>query len=222
MADSSAYEVRTVDRLIAVANHGDDGAEATKRHEQIMDRLAELLAEHGGRHKAKLVLTIDYVADERGLDVAIHSKATLPARPVLKERFFMTRDNEKFREYAFGRAFTLHLSERHLDLLAALCRGDPIASYGLDGISASGLHRRGLVEFECDDAGHRRVRPTRAGVLVYDLLVEAGEHAALEEMRRQTLALEEELHREEWERRFGDVQIKLKDRHLRQPAAARE
>lgn len=128
--------------------------------------------------------------------------------------------NERFREYAFGRAFTLHLSERHLELLAGLCRGDAIASYGMDGVASSGLYRRGLVEFEVDDAGHRRVRPTRAGMLVYDLLVEAGEHASLDEKRRQTLEMEHQLHLDEWDRRFGDIQIKLKDRHLRVPPAA--
>lgn len=88
-----AYQVRTVDRLIAVNNHGDDGAEATKQHEAIMDRLAELISEHGGVHKAKLVLTIDYAADHRGLDITIGIKSTLPGRPKIKERFFMSRDN---------------------------------------------------------------------------------------------------------------------------------
>jgi hypothetical protein len=93
MAEPNAYQVRTVDRLIAVVNHGDDGAEATKQHEAILDRLAMLTAEHGGKHKAKLTLTIEYTADPRGLDVSITAKATIPGRPVMKERFFLTRDN---------------------------------------------------------------------------------------------------------------------------------
>lgn len=92
MADP-AYEVRTVDRLIAVLNHGDDGAEATRLHNEIMARLAENVREHGGKHKGALTLTIEYVADAKGLDVALNAKAKLPGRPVVKERFFMTPDN---------------------------------------------------------------------------------------------------------------------------------
>ena len=91
--DSSAYEVRTVDRLIAVVNSGDDGAEATRMYRDIMDRLASNIQDHGGKHKAKLVLTIDFVADAKGLDVSLISKATLPAKPVIKERYFMSEQN---------------------------------------------------------------------------------------------------------------------------------
>jgi hypothetical protein len=93
-ADSQgAYQVRTIDRLIAVNNHGDDCAEATAGHDKIMDRLAELIQEYGGKHKAKLIITIDYEADHKGLDITITSKAQLPGKPRVKERFFMTRDN---------------------------------------------------------------------------------------------------------------------------------
>lgn len=53
MADP-AYEVRTIDRLIAVANHGDDGAEATRLYRQVMDALAQNIIECGGKHKASL------------------------------------------------------------------------------------------------------------------------------------------------------------------------
>lgn len=88
-----AYEVRTVDRLIAVLNHGDDGAEATRLHTDIMARLAQNIQEHGGKHKGSLTLTIEYVADAKGLDVSLTAKAKLPGRPVTKERFFMTPDN---------------------------------------------------------------------------------------------------------------------------------
>lgn len=93
MADADAYQVRTIDRLLAVNNHGDDCAEATAQHGKILDRLAELIQEHGGKHKAKLVISIDYEADHKGLDITIASKATLPGRPKVKERFFLTRDN---------------------------------------------------------------------------------------------------------------------------------
>ncbi len=93
MADAAAYEVRSIDRLILVANHGDDGAEATAQHQKIMDRLAELIHDYGGEHKATLTLTIAYVADPKGVDVSIATKAKLPGKPVNKERFFMSRDN---------------------------------------------------------------------------------------------------------------------------------
>lgn len=125
--------------------------------------------------------------------------------------------NEAFRRYAFGRAFRIDLSERHVDALAALCRTDVIASYGLGG-SMHGLIRRGLVEQYVDAHQHTRYRPTRAGVLVYDLLVEAGEHAALEDKRRAVLEHEHQREREAWERRFGDIQITVKERFLKTPS----
>ncbi|SRR6266568_3990178 len=93
MSESRPYEIRTVDRLIAVINQGDDGAEATKLYEDIMVRLAQLIQDHGGKFKASLVMTIAFTADERGLDVQMSSKAKLPDRPVLKERYFMSREN---------------------------------------------------------------------------------------------------------------------------------
>jgi hypothetical protein len=88
-----AYEVRTVDRLIAVLNQGDDGAEATRLYHDIMERLANGIQEHGGKHKGKLTLVIEFVHDARGLDVSMNCKATMPARPVIKERFFMSPQN---------------------------------------------------------------------------------------------------------------------------------
>ena len=91
--DDAAYEVRTVDRLIAVLNQGDDGAEATRLYRDIMDRLANNVHEHGGKHKGQLILTIEFVADAKGLDVALTSKAKLPGKPVIKERFFMSAAN---------------------------------------------------------------------------------------------------------------------------------
>lgn len=91
--DPAAYEVKTVDRLVAVLNSGDDGAEATRLYREIMDRLANNIREHGGKHKASLTITIEFVADAKGLDVALTSKAKLPGRPVIKERFFMSPAN---------------------------------------------------------------------------------------------------------------------------------
>lgn len=88
-----AYEIKTVDRLIAVLNSGDDGAEATRQYREIMDRLAHNIVEHGGKHKGQLTLIVDFVADAKGLDVCLTSKAKLPGRPVIKERFFMSEKN---------------------------------------------------------------------------------------------------------------------------------
>ena len=122
--------------------------------------------------------------------------------------------NSTFREYVFGRSFNLSLSERHVDALAALCRNEALADYGLGG-SMNGLLRRGLVQAYVDAANRARFRPTRAGLLVYDLMVEAGEHAALEDRRRATLEAEHREHQAEWDRRFANITITLKEKHLR-------
>lgn len=92
MADP-AYEVQTVDRLIAVLNSGDEGAEATRQYREIMDRLANNIQEHGGSHKAELAIKIKFAADPKGLDVTIETTAKMPKRPVIKERFFMSEKN---------------------------------------------------------------------------------------------------------------------------------
>lgn len=128
--------------------------------------------------------------------------------------------NEAFRSYAFGRSFNINLSEGMVQQLALLCSGDQIASLGLAGRDTQSLLRRGLVEMVVSDNAQPRYRATKAGVLVFDLMVEAGEYAALEETRRKTLDAEAELHRLEWQERFGDIQIRLRDRHLRHPPIA--
>lgn len=88
-----AYEVKTVDRLIAVLNTGDDGAEATRQYRNIMDTLANYIQEHGGKHKGELALKIAFTADAKGLDVQMDVASKLPKRPVIKERFFMSPEN---------------------------------------------------------------------------------------------------------------------------------
>lgn len=88
-----AYEVRTVDRLVAVLNSGDDGAEATRLYRHAMDTIAEYVREHGGKHKAVVTLKIALEADPKGVDVSMEVAATLPKRPKQKERFFMTPEN---------------------------------------------------------------------------------------------------------------------------------
>lgn len=125
--------------------------------------------------------------------------------------------NDAFRRYVFGRSFNLNLSEKHVETLSLLCKGDLIATLGLSGTQMHGLERRGLVAMDVSEDGQRRFRPTKAGTLVYDLLVEAGEYAALEAKRRETLDLENELHQREWDERFGRIQITLKERYRRDP-----
>jgi len=127
--------------------------------------------------------------------------------------------NQTFRDYVFGRNFLLQLSEKQVNLLSALCAGDQLARYGLDGHAVNGLIRRGLVRFDTNDTGHRIYLPTKAGSLVYELLVEAGEMAALDEKRRACLEAEEKLHAIEWDERFGEVRVKLKDAYRRHPSS---
>lgn len=94
MPADPAYEVRTIDRLIAVVNHGDDGTEVNRLYRQIMEKLRHNANEFGGKHKAQLSITIDFQIDDRGsIDVAVASKAKLPGRPVNKERFFLAQDD---------------------------------------------------------------------------------------------------------------------------------
>lgn len=89
MADA-AYEIQTVDRLIAVINQGDDGADATKDYRNLLETLSNYVENHGGTHKGKLILTINFTADHKGLDVSLTSEAKMPKRPVLKERYFLS------------------------------------------------------------------------------------------------------------------------------------
>ena len=87
-----AYEVRTIDRLLAVLNQGDDNAEATRQYRQIMDRLANNIHEYGGKFKAELTLTVSFEADAKGIDVSVSVKSKIPAIPKIKERFFQAGD----------------------------------------------------------------------------------------------------------------------------------
>lgn len=93
MADA-AYEVRTIDRLIACLNHGDDASEANRLYRQIMEALRNNVNDYGGKHKAQLALTFDFQIDAKGaVDVALASKAKMPPKPVNRERFFIAPDD---------------------------------------------------------------------------------------------------------------------------------
>ena len=91
MSDTErAYEIRTVDRLLAVLNDGDENEHATRLYQQAMSHLDDYVQKYGGTHKAKLTVEIELVQDPKGVDVAITAKATLPAPPKTKQRFFST------------------------------------------------------------------------------------------------------------------------------------
>lgn len=90
MAGDQAYEIQTIDRLIACLNHGDEGAEATRLYREIMERGAQMQADHGGTHKAELTIKIKFSFDPKGVDVAIVPSAKIPPRPTTKERFFVS------------------------------------------------------------------------------------------------------------------------------------
>lgn len=128
--------------------------------------------------------------------------------------------NDAFRRYAFGTMFNLNLRENAIQALAVLCQGDELASIGLSAHRTAlfQLQRRGLAEshFNNSAAGFYW-RPTKAGMLVYDLLVEAGAYEAVQNQRRATLEAEWKLDAEEWEQRSAKVVIRLKDRFLFNP-----
>ena len=89
-----AYEVRTVDRLLAVLNHGDDAAEANRLYGQVVEALRRAGNEYGGKHRASLTLAIDFSIDANGgIDVAITAKAKLPGKPPNRERFFLAPED---------------------------------------------------------------------------------------------------------------------------------
>lgn len=88
-----AYEIQTVDRLIATINQGDDCADATADYRRVMETLAKFVEDYGGKHKAQMVIKIGFVADNKGIDVEVETTTKVPKRPITKERFFLTDRN---------------------------------------------------------------------------------------------------------------------------------
>jgi hypothetical protein len=86
MADSTAYEYQTVDRLIAVLNNGDDGAAITDDYRTLVKKLGD--PAFGEKRKGKLTIEIEFTADARAVDVVITSKVKEPQRPKIKDRLF--------------------------------------------------------------------------------------------------------------------------------------
>jgi len=91
MPGDPAYEIQTADRLLAVINGGDDAGEATRQYRMINTVLADFVEQHGGKHKAELVLKFSFTIDPRGTDVSLDITSKLPKRPVVKERLFVDR-----------------------------------------------------------------------------------------------------------------------------------
>lgn len=89
MSDA-AYEVQTVDRLVATINAGDDGNDATQDYRRLMETLNKYVEDYGGKHKGSLTIKLEFAADPKGVDVTMTSQATLPKRPTNKERFFIS------------------------------------------------------------------------------------------------------------------------------------
>lgn len=90
-----AYELQSIDRLVAVINNGDDGSDATKNYRALVSTLSDYVERYKGRHKGKLTLTIDFEATEKGVDLSLASAVKLPARPKNKDRYFVTAGGDR-------------------------------------------------------------------------------------------------------------------------------
>lgn len=88
-----AYELRSVTRVIQTLNHGDDLRAVDAFYQQLVGTLVDRVERFGGKHKGEISFKLMFVADEKGIDVALISGKKEPARPVLRERFFATEDN---------------------------------------------------------------------------------------------------------------------------------
>lgn len=92
MAGEKAYEIPTVDRLIATINGGDDGAEISKEYHALIEKLAD--PAYGDKRKGKMTISIDFAADAKGVDVLVTSKVSAPVRPKTKDRLFVSASGD--------------------------------------------------------------------------------------------------------------------------------
>jgi hypothetical protein len=90
--DSRAYDIPSIVQLLNVHNNGDDAARITEQYHELVNQCSDLVAEHGGTAKGKLTVTFEVIADQKGLDLAIVPKLSLPGPPKIKSRYFPTRD----------------------------------------------------------------------------------------------------------------------------------
>lgn len=88
----AAYQVRHLARLIETHDDGDTAAELNRMMAEAVEAATAHAAEHGGVGKATLTVTVSLEADAKGVAVSIAGKSTLPRRPNLKDRFFVTAD----------------------------------------------------------------------------------------------------------------------------------
>lgn len=116
--------------------------------------------------------------------------------------------NYKFKEHAFGRSFNVNLSQRQIDALINVINGGSVAQTDL---SVGGLYRRGLVDYLYINEVHRCVA-TKAGLLIYDLIVEAGEAEELKENVRNARDMEWAMYKAQEQKKMGVSLIKLKAR----------
>lgn len=120
--------------------------------------------------------------------------------------------NSVFREYVFSRAFHIHLREGQMETLAHIVKGDAVICRFPDTRHARALMERGLIMRDPVDSGGFAYTATRAGVLVFELFVEAGAQEKLAAERVAQLEETWKRDQEEWDRRFGDPLVKLKEK----------
>lgn len=121
--------------------------------------------------------------------------------------------NSTFREYVFAKAFTIHLREGQMETLAQIVKGDPVICRFPDSRHARSLMERGFIMRDPVDAGGFAYTATRAGVLVFELFVEAGAQEKLHADRMAALEEQWKRDQEEWDRRFGgESLVKLKEK----------
>lgn len=126
--------------------------------------------------------------------------------------------NQKFQNYVSEKSFVLTLTRSQSNELISLIEHGA-KSRGAGSVARNGLHRRGLIETRAksEKMGDSDMiswydAPTTAGLLVYQLLVEAGEREVLNDRERELAALEKERWRLEAERfeREHQVTVRLK------------
>ncbi|KAF0115163.1 MAG: hypothetical protein FD149_1675 [Rhodospirillaceae bacterium] len=85
-----AYDLQSVDRIIAIINNGDDGDAAAQDYRALIATLNDRVNTYGGTHKGKLTITLDFEADAKGVDVAMTTTVKPPPRPKFVDRYFIS------------------------------------------------------------------------------------------------------------------------------------
>lgn len=91
--DDRAYQMRSLPQILSRLNNGDDLDDLDKDLAHVLDRLSRHIENYGGTAKGKLSITLNFTQDHKGIDVSIESKMTVPNRPPVKDRFFLTDEN---------------------------------------------------------------------------------------------------------------------------------